>query len=196
MGRFNRKDTFYRRAKAEGHASRAFYKLGQIQERYKIIKMGDYVVDLGCAPGGWLEVASKIVGKSGKVVGVDILPIRINSRPNTSFIQADVNESVLVDFILDAASGIDVVLSDMAPSTSGIKFKDSYLSYELAYRALDIARKVLKAGGNFVVKIFPGEEFAGLKREISTHFEKVTQYKPAATRKSSIEIYLIGLGYK
>lgn len=195
MGRYDRKDRFYRQAKAEGRASRAFYKLEQIQNKYRVIKKGDCVVDLGCAPGGWLELASKLAGKEGVVLGVDLIEVDIKNSGNIKFFQGDVNDQETIRSITNELNSVDVVLSDMAPSTSGVKFRDSYLSYELALTALEVAEKILKPGGNFVVKIFPGEEFAGFKKELQKHFRGVVQYRPEATRKTSIEVYLVGTGF-
>lgn len=195
MATYERKDRFYKQAKEEGHLSRAFYKLEQIQTKFKIIKKGDTVIDLGCAPGGWLEIASKLVGQSGRVVGIDILPVKIKNLPNVKVILGDINETK-TDQLLSYGKKADVVISDMAPSTSGVKFRDSYLSYELASAALQMAEMILVTGGNFAVKIFPGEEFASYKKGLESHFEKVFQYRPEATRKSSNEIYLVAIGFK
>lgn len=195
MGNYERKDRFYQKAKDEGRASRASYKLEQLQQRYKIIKKGDNILDLGCAPGGWLEVASKLVGPAGRILGIDVLPIKTVPRVNTVFIQADINDLSVSDTIKEKLGRIDVVLSDMAPNTSGVKFRDSYLSYELANVAFQMAKKFLRGKGNFVVKIFPGEDFAGFKKEMQKCFERVEQYRPEATRKTSIEVYLVGLKY-
>jgi len=195
MGQYDRKDRFYEKAKSEGHASRAYYKIEQIQSKYQIFKTGDSVLDLGCSPGGWLEYLSKIVGNKGKALGIDILPLKIDIRPNIDFIQGDINDEGDISKVKELIGSADVVVSDIAPSISGIKFKDAYLSYELALRALDIAKEILKEGGHFVTKIFPGEELAAFKKELQSQFEKIHQYRPEATRKTSIEVYLIGKGY-
>lgn len=195
MGRFDRKDSFYMKAKAEGKASRAYYKLEQIQQKYQIIKRGDRVVDLGCAPGGWIQEAVKIVGSEGRIFGIDLLPVHIGALDNVTIKEGDINEPSLISEIKKTLGNVSVVLSDIAPDISGIKFKDSYLSYELAMRALNISREILKEGGNFIVKIFPGEEFVGFKKEMKKNFSKVIQHRPPATRKSSIEIYLVGIGF-
>lgn len=196
MPKYDRKDRFYQKAKAEGHASRAFYKIEQIQKKYKILRSGDKVVDLGCAPGGWIQYISKIVGKSGKVIGFDLLPLSNLNLPNVEIDIMDVTDEKLSIIIEEKIGKANVVVSDMAPSTSGVKFRDNYLSYELAMIALDVARNVLKKGGNFVTKIFPGEEFASYKKELQKHFTKVHQYRPEATRKTSIEVYLIGKDHR
>lgn len=196
MGRYDRKDRYYKKAKDEGRASRAYYKLEQIQQKHKIIKKGDFVVDLGCAPGGWLEYTSKLVGQGGCVFGIDILPIKINPVPNIHFLQGDINDEETLKLITREERRVDVVISDMAPSTSGIRFRDSFLSYELSASAFEIAKKILKPNGNFITKIFPGEEFAGFKKELEKSFKKVDQYRPPATRETSIEVYLVAIGYK
>jgi len=196
MGQYKRKDSFYKKAKSEGHVSRSYYKIEQIQKKYQVMKRGSRVIDLGCAPGGWLEYASGIVGKEGLILGLDLLPIKINQRENILYFQQDINDEATIDLVKEKVSAADLVMSDMAPDISGVKFRDSFLSYELALEALEIAKQVLKKGGNFVTKIFPGEEFAGFKKELSNYFNQVKQYRPEATRKSSIEVYLIGLSYK
>lgn len=196
MPKYDRKDRFYRKAKEEGKASRAFYKIEQIQQKFKILKKGDMVVDLGCAPGGWMEYISKFIGDGGRILGVDLLPVKIHIRPNMIFIQEDVTNPAMIDKIITKIGKVDSVVSDMAPSTSGVKFRDSYLSYELAMGALEIAKEILKEGGYFVTKIFPGEEFDNFKKELQKYFSKVNQYRPEATRKTSTEVYLVGTGFR
>lgn len=187
---YDRKDHFYKKAKEEGRVSRASYKLEQIQARYKIIKKGDIVLDLGCAPGSWLEVIADMVGQKGMVIGVDILPLHINLRNNIKFILGDIyDEGVLKDI-----KEVDVVVSDMAPNTSGVAFRDAYLSYELCMLALEAAQKHLKKGGNFVCKIFQGKETEDLKKALRKNFTKVHAYVPPATRQTSKEFYLVATG--
>ena len=195
MGRYDRKDRFYEMAKSAGHASRAYYKLEQMQKKYKIVRQGDLVVDLGAAPGGWMELLSKLIGEKGRVVGVDILPLKITIQKNMTFIKGDINSHDTIEELKSMLGLADFIVSDMAPSTSGIKFKDSYLSYQLAAKAFDISKEILKKGGNFVTKIFPGEDFAGFKKELSVYFKTVHQHRPEATRKSSTEVYLVCKGY-
>ena len=196
MGQYDRKDRFYRKAKEEGLASRASYKLLEIQKKFKVIKRGDIVLDLGAAPGGWLQVAGEIVGEKGMVFGIDLLPLKIAIPKNVTFHQGDIRDEGSYKEFCEKNVRADLVVSDMAPNTSGVRFKDAYLSYELAKAALDITKRFLRPGGNFVAKIFPGEEFAKFKDELGLYFEKVMQYRPEATRKTSIEVYLIGLGLK
>lgn len=196
---YNRKDHYYKKAKEEGFASRAVYKLEQIQLKFCVIKKGDHVLDLGAAPGGWMQAVSEWVGPQGLVAGIDLLPLKIQLKPNMKFVQGDVrNEfpSPLWGEGQGEGAKVDVILSDMAPNTSGVAFKDAYLSYELCLMALDIAKKMLKPGGNFVAKIFQGEEVENFKKELRACFKKVEHYIPPATREGSKELYLVAIGYK
>lgn len=212
---YNRKDHYYKKAKAEGRASRASYKLEQIQAKFRVIKKGDRVFDLGCAPGSWMEVVSEMVGENGFVVGIDLLPLKIQLRKNMCYVQGDINDEVALKEIgcgyaarnvlrstinvssraTDQRMVFDVIISDMAPNTSGVSFKDSYLSYELDVQALEVAKKYLKTGGNFIAKIFQGEEVDIFRKELRAAFKKVETYIPDATRQGSKELYLVGLGF-
>lgn len=186
---FNRKDHFYKKAKSEGYRSRAAYKLIEIQKKYKIFKRGDYVLDLGCAPGGWIQVALKFIGKTGKIKGIDLLDVKPFNNSNVEIIKGDINEH---DF---GEEKFDVIISDMAPNTSGIKHADYYRSYELCEKAFNIAKKNLKKGGNLVLKIFQGKEFNDLRGQLKRNFEKISVFKPKSSRSSSVETYLICLKY-
>lgn len=195
---YNRKDHYYKRAKLEGKASRAAFKLDQIQKKYKIIDRGATVLDLGAAPGGWMEELGKMVGKRGFVLGVDKLPIHIFPHENMLFYLGDVESKDAVaqlKFRL-LTDTVDTVVSDMAPNTTGVAFSDSYKSYELAARALNICHDLLREGGNFVVKIFPGDELKDFKNVLEKCFRKVHTIIPPATRKTSSEMYLVARGYK
>jgi 23S rRNA (uridine2552-2'-O)-methyltransferase len=194
---YNRKDHFYKRAKKEGKASRAFYKLSQIQSRFKLIRRDEKVLDLGCAPGGWLQELSQIVGKSGRVIGIDLLPVSIALPSNVVVIHGDLNDDESLARVEHEAGGlVDVVLSDMSPNLSGIAFADAYRSYELSMLAFEVCEKSLREGGNFVTKIFPGEEFEGYVKTLKQNFTKVTTVTPEATRKTSSERYLVAMGFK
>lgn len=201
---YNRKDHYYKKAKEEGRASRASYKLEQIQSKFRIIRKNDYVLDLGCAPGGWLEVSSELVGPKGIVVGVDILPLKIQLKPNVRYIQGDIGDPKIIDIIPpnpplekggEGGFKFDSILSDMAPNTSGVAFKDCYLSYELNCMALRTAQKMLKKGGNFVTKIFQGKEVETFKKNLRKCFKNVEVYIPPATRQMSKELYLVAIDY-
>jgi 23S rRNA (uridine2552-2'-O)-methyltransferase len=194
---FKRKDHFYKRAKREGKASRAVYKLSELQKRFKLIGKGDTVIDLGCAPGGWMQDLAEIVGPTGSVVGIDLLPLKVGLPKQCHFIQGDINDEAALAEIEGLTGGkVDSVLSDMSPDISGIAFADAYRSYELSLTALEFASRMLKPGGNFVVKIFPGEEFAAYVAELKRRFTNVKSVIPEATRKTSSERYLVAQGYK
>ena len=194
---FVRKDHYYKWAKREGKASRAAYKLEELQERFRLVKEGATVIDLGCAPGGWMQELSKLVGKKGKVIGVDPLPLRISFPKNCVFIKGDAFEYDVLEMIKKlAGKKVDAVLSDMSPNLSGVGFADSYRSFELATRALEFGRKLLKRHGHLVIKIFPGDETAELVEEMEKHFEEVGLHIPKATRKTSSERYLVAMRFK
>ncbi len=193
---YERKDHFYKRAKREGKASRAVYKLAELQKRFKLVRRGDVAIDLGCAPGSWMQELSAMVGQNGRVIGIDLLPLKISLQPNCRFIKGNAEDESSISEIHDLCGGkADAVLSDMSPNLSGIAFADSYRSYELCVLALNLCSSLLKPGGNFVVKIFPGEEFAGFIAELKRRFEEVATVIPEATRKTSSERYVIARGF-
>lgn len=194
---YQRKDHFYKKAKREGKASRAVYKLCELQKRFRLVKRGDAVLDLGCAPGGWMQELSPLVGKEGRVIGIDLLPLKISPPPGCRVIQGDITDTAVQEEIASLCSGaIDVILSDLSPNLSGIAFADAYRSYELAMLSLDVCERLLKTRGHFVVKIFPGEEFAGYVADLKGRFAKVTTVTPEATRTTSSERYLVAMGFK
>ena len=194
---YDRKDRYYQKAKESGYKSRAAYKLIQLHEKFQIFKHGMRVVDLGCAPGSWLQVISEKIGPTGKVVGLDIEEVPPFGSKNIHFIRGDILEKENQEKILDRLGGLaDLVVSDMAPHLTGIKFKDHYHSFELADSALAFCHSLLRSGGNFVVKIFPGEELDGFKKKLQSVFDKLKVHIPDATRKTSSEIYLVGLGFR
>lgn len=195
---YNRKDHYYNRAKKEGKASRASFKLEQIQKKYKIINRGETVLDLGAAPGGWMQELGKMVGKRGFVLGVDRLPIHIHPKENMLFYLGDIHSEDAVDQLKFRllSETVDTIVSDMAPNISGVAFSDSYKSYELAMRALELCGELLREDGNFVVKIFPGQELDEFKKVLSESFRKVSSIIPPATRKTSKEMYIVARGFK
>lgn len=195
---YKRKDHYYKRAKAEGKASRAAFKIGQIQKKYKVVERGSTVVDLGAAPGGWMQELGRMVGKKGCVVGVDKLPLHFHPEDNMTFYLGDLQGDDAINqlkFRLVTETA-DTVVCDMAPNTSGVGYADSYKSYELANRAFEICQDVLKEGGNFVVKIFPGKENNELRANLKKCFRYVTTVVPPATRKTSSEQYFVARGFK
>jgi 23S rRNA (uridine2552-2'-O)-methyltransferase len=197
MCAYERKDHFYRKAKREGKASRAVYKLAELQRRFCIVKRGDTVLDLGCAPGGWLQELSPLVGKEGSVIGIDLLPLSISPPPRCRFIRGDITDATAQDTTAALCGGaVDVVLSDLSPNLSGIAFADAYRSYELAMLSLSVCERLLRDDGNFLVKIFPGDEFAAFVAALKKRFATVTTVTPEATRKTSSERYIVCLGFK
>ncbi|MBU7042205.1 MAG: methyltransferase domain-containing protein [Theionarchaea archaeon] len=189
---YNRKDGYWRKAKKEGYRSRASYKLLQINKKFHLIKKNDYVLDIGCAPGGWMQVAQKIVGPQGFVLGVDIHRIRPFDADNTDVLSMDITDPQAVDRIKNHIDSFDTVISDVSPNISGIWDVDHYNSIELSTKAFHIAQRTLRPKGNFVVKIFQGE----LIHEFYTTVKKAFGYtkitSPQASRKSSAETYIIG----
>lgn len=186
----DRKDYFYRKAKKEGYRSRAAFKLKQISNKFGLIKKGNTVVDLGAAPGGWLQVAKEL--SEGKVLGVDIL--QIEKIEGVDFIKGDIRLDVTVEKIREIIKkeGADVVLCDAAPNLSGNWSYDHARSIDLATSALECARKILIPGGNFAVKVFQGDMFPDFLNKVRSNFMKVQAYSPEASRKQSAEIYVIG----
>jgi len=194
---YERKDRYYRKAKEEGKASRAIYKLEEIDQQFHLIKGGDRVLDLGCAPGVWLQYLARKVESRGRVVGVDRLELKAALPSHVTFLRGDLTEEKIQKECIVALGGLaDAVVSDISPNLSGIAFRDHYESYRLASIVLQVGRKVLKAGGSLVVKIFPGEELKDYKKELEKNFEVIKTLIPKATRKSSNEIYLISKKFR
>ncbi len=189
------KDEFVLKSHKDGFRSRAAYKLQEIQERDRLIKPGQVVVDLGAAPGGWSQFAGGIVGSKGRLVALDILPM--DPLEHVAFIQGDFREdSVLAQLReLLAGSGVDLVISDMAPNVTGMAAVDLPRAMYLCELALDFAGQVLKPGGGFVVKVFQGEGFDQFMRNLRSSFNKVVTRKPKASRPKSREVYLVATGF-
>jgi len=186
-------DSFRRKARAEGFVSRAVYKLEAIDRRYRLFRRGQRVLDLGCAPGSWLQYIAARVGPEGLVLGVDLTPPQIPLAPPLAFLQGDL---LSLDFAAIRAQSpyFAVIVSDLAPSTSGIKGVDQQRSLDLARRAWEAAQELLAPGGHFLVKVFEGPEVAGLAAQLQQAFHKCHRLKPAGSRPSSKEYYLLGLG--
>jgi 23S rRNA (uridine2552-2'-O)-methyltransferase len=184
-------DEYVKKAQKEGYRSRAVYKLLEIIEKSQIINKGDRILDLGAAPGGWSQVARKIVGKSGQVIASDILSIEEISGVN--FLQGDFTEQSVYDELITLTEGssIDIVLSDMAPNMSGQLSVDQPKSIYLAELAIDLAVKTLSKNGHFIVKIFQGDGFDDYVKNARKVFKKVSIIKPKASRSRSKEVYLL-----
>ncbi|MBL4868547.1 MAG: 23S rRNA (uridine(2552)-2'-O)-methyltransferase RlmE [Pseudomonadales bacterium] len=189
-------DAWVKKAQEEGYRSRASYKLLEIQDKDKLIRPGMRVVDLGAAPGGWSQVATKLVGLKGKIIATDILPM--DSIEDVEIIRGDFTEEAVLDNILHAVGSakVDLVISDMAPNISGMSAVDQPKAMYLADLALDFARKVLVPEGVFLTKVFQGEGIELYRSEIKQCFTQLIARKPAASRPRSKELYLIGKGFK
>ena len=189
-------DPYVKQAKKAGYRSRAVFKLLEIQEKRRIIKPGQVVVDLGAAPGGWAQAAVPLVGKKGAIIALDILPIE--PIEGVTFIQGDFAEQDVHARLLMAINGraVDLVMSDMAPNISGLKAVDQPRAMYLAELALDFARGVLKPGGDFLVKAFQGEGFDEYLKDVRDAFKKVVIRKPGASRPKSREVYLLAMDMK
>lgn len=194
---YNPKDHYFRKAKDENYAARSVFKLEEIDKKFKMFKPRQVVLDLGASPGSWSQYASQKVGPEGKVLGVDLKAVTVNLK-NAVFIEADLRDLTLEDIFKQHGfqPPFDLVLSDMAPSTTGIRFTDQARSMELCELALDVARRFLRPGGHFVCKLFHSDEFTKLRDEIKKDFQRFEAVKPDSTRKISKEIFLVGLNKK
>ena len=190
------KDHYVKRSQQEGYRSRASYKLLELQEKDRLFKPGMTVVDLGSAPGGWSQVAVKLVGDKGRVVASDILPM--DSIAGVDFVQGDFTEEAVFEEILQLLDDgqADLVISDMAPNMSGMKAVDQPRAMYLVELALDLASQVLKPEGIFVAKVFHGEGFDSFLQEVKSRFQRVVTRKPDASRSRSREVYLVARGLK
>ena len=189
------KDSFRVKAKTEGYPARSVYKLKEIQEKYKLIRPGQRIVDFGCHPGSWLRFCSQTVGPEGLVLGVDLKNPTIPPASNISFLKADLM-AVPVEQFKDWAGDADLVLSDLSPKTSGIKWLDHQRSLDLNQRALELGFLILKKGGATVLKIFEGEGSKDFIKKMKERFEQVQIHKPKSSRQESPEIYLVGQRFK
>lgn len=193
--RSTRRDRFHRKAKREGFAARAVYKLEEIDQRHAIFERGmSRVLDLGCSPGSWLQYARQRIGASGQLVGLDRGPLQ-RPPPGARIVVGDVM-AVEIGELLGELPAFDVVLSDMAPDTTGIRHLDQARSEALFERALEIAEAVLAPGGNFVGKLFQGPDFKRLTEAVRARFAVQRTAKPASSRQISIEQYVIGKGFR
>ncbi len=194
---YNPKDFFFKQAKKENYAARSVFKLQEIDEKFRILRPGYKVLDLGAAPGSWSQYCSQKAGPKGRILGIDIQPIKI-TLPNALFVTADMRDLNLGELM--AAHGIeppfDVVLSDMAPKTTGIRVTDATRSVELCELALETAERFLRPRGSFVCKLFHSDEFEGFRDKLRKRFEKVEVLRPKSTRKESKEIFFIAQNWK
>ena len=192
-----RKDQFYKLAKERGYRSRSAFKLLQAVRKYRFMRRGDKVVDLGAAPGGWLQVSRQIVGKEGFVLGVDTEPVSELPWTNVKALVADVTSDSLSSVIINhMGSKVDVVISDVSPKISGAWDVDHTKQLYLAERSLEIAKAVLRRQGNFFVKVFHGPDLKEYRERLAEHFGTVRLVKPPASKQRSSEIYVIAMDYR
>lgn len=188
-------DHYFKQAKREGYLSRAAYKLIEIDDRKKLLRKGDRVLDCGAAPGSWLQVAAKRVGPKGEVIGIDLNPISHRFEKNITVIEGDLTKIDAAE-LLRGGPHFDVVLSDMAPKTTGDRIIDHHRSVRLCEAVLDRCGELLKSGGKIAMKVFEGEVYPDLLARTRGMFEKVKGFKPKASRDSSTEMYIIGEGFR
>ena len=189
-------DPYVKQAQLDGYRSRSAYKLIELNEKDRLIKPGMRILDLGSAPGGWSQVAGKLVGKKGRVLATDILPM--DPIVNVDFIQGDFNDDAVVAQLLEwlGEGKFDLIISDIAPNLSGIDSADQAGSMYFLELALDTVRKTLKPGANFAAKMFQGSGSDEYVKELRKSFQKVVIRKPAASRAQSREVYIVAKGFK
>lgn len=191
---YKKADSFTKAAKAQGFPARSVFKLEEIDRRTQLLRSGQRVIDLGAAPGSWSKYAAGRVGPKGRVIAIDLSPITTVMPPNVKTIVGDV--LALATHDVGGEGPYDVVLSDMAPATTGTRFADQARSFELYMRALEVAEKQLKPGGSFVGKIFMSEDFVKARDATKALFDEVRVLRPEATRSQSYEVFLVGKGRK
>lgn len=194
---YERKDAHYRRARAEGYRARSIYKLAELDRRYRILRRGDAVVDLGAWPGAWLQLALERVGAEGRIVGVDLAAIEKLPAPNVALVVGDVRDPATADIVLERLGRrADVVLSDLAPKLTGIRATDEARSEELNATTLALLPRLLAASGRFIMKTFMKPGFEATLRETRARFAEVRTTRPDATRRGSSELYVVGLDFR
>lgn len=192
--RRTRRDAFHKKAKGAGYRARAVFKLEEIDDKLSLIPRDGRILDLGCAPGSWLQLCRERAGRGAILVGVDRAPLS-PELPGARIVVGDIHEIDPAD-ILDGLEAFDLVLSDMAPDTTGVRHVDQLRSEALFERALDIAGAVLAPGGAFCGKLFQGPAFQDLVKRCRAEFDKVKIVKPKGSRRESIEQYVTGRGYR
>ena len=194
---YKRKDAFYERAKQAGYRSRAAYKLAELDDRYRLMRRGDRVLDLGAWPGGWLQVAAARCGREGTIIGVDTATIDPLGLVNVRTIAASVLDPAFERHLAAVAPDrFDVLLSDLAPKLTGVRATDEARARELAEAALTVAERILRPGGRMLMKLFMGEETRPIVERARARFRTVKLTKPEATRRGSMEMYLIALEHR
>jgi 23S rRNA (uridine2552-2'-O)-methyltransferase len=190
-------DHYARKAKQENFLARSVYKLEEIDKKFRLLKQGQFILDLGCSPGSWSQYAAAKIGKNAKILGIDLTPMKI-ALPNAIFITANILETDLNPILVEnqMPEQFDAVISDMAPKTTGVKFTDQCRSLELCEMALLTARKYLKPGGYFICKIFDGPDVQHFRADLKKSFKRIEMLKPDSTRKESKEFFFIGIDFQ
>jgi 23S rRNA (uridine2552-2'-O)-methyltransferase len=189
-------DHYFHKAKRDRYLARAVYKFQEFQKKYRLLKPGMKVLDLGAAPGSWSQYAAEITGPKGRVVAVDLKPMEAGFPDHVTVLQRDITAPEFAEELVNDFGKFDAVISDLAPSTTGVRVADSARSAELFERALELAERVLKPQGHFVAKIFQGSEFHELLKGVKHKFGWVKSLKPEASRKQSKEIYILAMRFK
>jgi len=189
-------DPYVKKAQLEGYRSRSAYKLIELNEKDRLIKPSMFLLDLGSAPGGWSQVASKLIGRKGRVLATDILPME--PIKNVDFVQGDFTDEAVLAHLMERLGGekFDLIISDIAPNITGIDSADQASSMYFLELALDTVRKTLKPGSNFVAKMFQGSGSDQYMKELRTSFDKVLTRKPGASRAESREVFIVAKGFK
>jgi len=189
-------DPYVKKAQLEGYRSRSAYKLIELNEKDRLIKPNMFLLDLGSAPGGWSQVASKLIGRNGRVLATDILPME--PIKNVDFVQGDFTDEAVVATLMEKLGGekFDLIISDIAPNITGIDSADQASSMHFLELALDTVRKTLKPGSSFVAKMFQGSGSDVYLKELRTSFDKVLTRKPGASRSESREVFIVAKGFK
>jgi 23S rRNA (uridine2552-2'-O)-methyltransferase len=195
---YERKDHFHRRAQREGFRSRAAYKLDEIQTKHRLLRRGQRVIDLGCWPGGWLQVAARVVGPTGRVVGVDVAAVEPPiENENVIALCGDLGDPDLATRLLEALGGrADVLLSDAAPKLTGVRVTDRVREEAVLEAVEGLLPALLRERGDLLMKVLEGPEAQGVERRIRVGFERARLLRPAATRRGSAERYLLARGYR
>jgi len=195
LANYNRKDALYRKAKEAGYASRGSWKLVELDKKFQLLSSVSSVLDLGCSPGGWLQVLQQRLGEKSKIWGVDLLDCpAANSLRSVRFIQGDLYSEIVQKTLLEESGGFDLILSDMSPNLSGIRFRDAAASAALVEEALGLASNLLRSNGSFVAKIFPGSESDEVFEISRTLFKTVKRVNLKSTRTTSKEFYIVARG--
>ena len=199
--RYDRHDPLFRRAREEGYVARSVYKLEELDQDFKLVRPGDHVLDLGCAPGSWLQYVDERVREAGgKIVGIDRLPVKLSFAEHVHIVRGDIYDVTLEQLQhpahVDEPRAFDLVLSDMAPDTTGNRFVDQSRSAVLTERALEVGLKMLRPGGRFCAKVLEGGDFPAVVKRARAHFQSVKVKRPQGTRKTSTETYMVALNMK